>query len=390
MQNLRKSAQLTGIALCVATCLFFFTRNEVPAQQPTASTQTVRAISAPRNPLPPEEASAGVTRFSFIVYGDTRGRKDGLQLQYEHSLVVDSILAMIRRLEKTPSPVRFVLQTGDAVVNGRDPKQWNVSFVDLINRITGEGGVPYFLAAGNHDVTGVPSPDDSLRKVGLKNYLEAVAQLIPPDGAARRLAGYPTYAFGYGNTFVLAFDSNIAGDETQYQWVKAQLEGLDRNRYQNIIVVLHHPEFSSGPHGGPKVEPPTAAVRARYLPLFRQHHVAITFSGHDHLFEHWVERYRDSLGNRHRMDHVVTGGGGAPPYSYTGEPDLREYLKANAGDKVSLEHLVRPGSEPGDNPYHYVLVRVDGTHLGLEVIGVDWGSGFKPYRSRSAELQDEK
>jgi hypothetical protein len=90
------------------------------------------------------------------------------------------------------------------------------------------------------------------------------------------------------------------------------------------------------------------------------------------------------------MDHVVTGGGGAPPYSYTGEPDLREYLKANAGDKVSLEHLVRPGSEPGDNPYHYVLVRVDGTHLGLEVIGVDWGSGFKPYRSRSAELQDEK
>ena len=28
--------------------------------------------------------------------------------------------------------------------------------------------------------------------------------------------GYPTYAFGYGNTFVLAFDSNIAADSVQW------------------------------------------------------------------------------------------------------------------------------------------------------------------------------
>jgi hypothetical protein len=90
------------------------------------------------------------------------------------------------------------------------------------------------------------------------------------------------------------------------------------------------------------------------------------------------------------MDHVVTGGGGAPLYSYTGEPDLREYLRKNAAEKVTLEHLVRPGIEPGDNPYHYVLVRVDGTHLRLEVIGVDWGSGFKPYRSRTADLRDKQ
>jgi hypothetical protein len=376
-------------AVYVIGSLFLFDR-QATAQSSLASAESVRAIKPPRNPLPPEEASAGVTRFSFIVYGDTRGRKDGMQLQYEHSIVVDSILAMIQRLKNTPYPVRFVLQSGDAVVDGSDPKQWNVSFVDLVNRITTEGGVPYFLAPGNHDVTNAPSPDDPNRKEGLKNYLEAVSQLIPPEGAPRRMPGYPTYAFGYGNTFVLAFDSDIASDDKQYEWVKAQLDGLDRNRYQNVIALFHHPEFSSGPHGGPKVEPPTAALRARYLPLFRQHHVTVTFSGHDHLFEHWIERYQDSLGSKYRMDHVVTGGGGAPLYYYAGEPDLRKYLRDNASEKVTLEHLVRPGLKPGDNPHHYVLVRVDGTHLRLEVIAVDLGSGFKPYGSRWVDLEDKE
>jgi hypothetical protein len=96
------------------------------------------------------------------------------------------------------------------------------------------------------------------------------------------------------------------------------------------------------------------------------------------------------LGNKYRMDHVVTGGGGAPLYAYSGEPDLREYVRENAAEKVTLEHLVRPGAHPRDNPHHYVLARVDGTHLRLEVIGVDWGSGFKPYESRWVDLEDKE
>jgi hypothetical protein len=360
------------------------------ATPPSAPTETVRSITPPRHPLPPEEASAGVSRFSFIVYGDTRGRRDGKEIQYEHSLIVDSALGTIRRLEKTPFPVRFVLQTGDAVVNGRDPRQWNASFVELINRLTTEGGAPYFLAPGNHDVTSAAALDAPNRQEGLRNYLAAVSHLIPPDGAARRLAGYPTYAFGYGNTFVIALDSNIATDDEQYEWTRGQLEGLDRRRYRHVFVFFHHPPFSSGPHGGARVEPPTAALRARYLPLFRQHRVRMTFAGHEHLFEHWIERYTDSAGTKHRLDHIVTGGGGAPIYAYQGEPDVREYLRVNGADKITLEHLVRPGPNRGDNPYHYVLAQVDGDRIRLEVIGVDWGSNFQPYRSRGAELWDEE
>jgi len=125
------------------------------------------------------------------------------------------------------------------------------------------------------------------------------------------------------------------------------------------------------------------------MPLFQTHHVRAVFSGHEHLFEHWVEHYTDA-GGAHRMDLIVSGGGGAPIYPYTGEPDLRDYLKANQANKVQLEHLVKPGNQDSPTPYHFVLVRVDGNKLDMQVIAVDWGRGFAPYRSNKFELEDDQ
>jgi hypothetical protein len=345
------------------------------------------AITPPTTPFPTEAQSKGVTRFSFVVYGDTRGQKDGVVLQPDHSLVVESVLGAIKRLRDTPFPVKAILQSGDAVAKGQDPRQWNVSFVPLINRLTTEGDVSYFLAPGNHDVSSSLTPDAPAREVPLRNFLDVVGALIPKDGSPRRLSGYPTYAFGYGNTFVLAIDADIASDEKQLQWVREELEGLDRSRYVNVFVLCHHAPFSSGHHGGPTLEPETVSLRSLYMPLFRTHHVRAVFSGHEHLFEHWVERYTDSSG-AHRMDLIVSGGGGAPIYTYSGEPDLKDYLKANEASHVELEHLVKPSVDPGLNPHHYLIVRVDGEHISLEVVGVDWGRGFAPYRSSKADLAE--
>lgn len=360
----------------------FFTSQTNPAPP-----QIVQPIAPPRNPLPPEQESVSVTKFAFIAYGDTRGRKDGIELQYEHGMVVDGILAAIKRLETTEYPIKFVLQSGDAVVDGRDANQWNISFDGLINRITTEGGVPYFLAAGNHDLTNADDPASPQRLQGLRNYLQALTNLIPPGNSPRRLAEYPTFSFGYGNTFVIGLDSNIADDMPQYEWVKTQLEGLDRKRYVNVVVFFHHPVFSSGPHGGSKTEPQTAVLRARYMPLFRTHHLKVMFVGHDHLFEHWVEHYQDNTG-RHRMDLVTSGGGGAPLYVYSSEPDLTDYLKANETSKVEVEHLAKPGLDPGDNPYHFVIVRVNGDLMDLEVIAVAFDRSWQPYGTNKAQLRD--
>ena len=149
--------------------------------------ERVKAIAPPAAPLPSEEQSHGVTRFSFILYGDTRGRHDGVSLQSEHSLVVDGILAQIKKLQNTDSPVRFVLQTGDAVVHGQEAQQWNVSFVPIINRLTTQGGVPYFLVPGNHDVSSATTADAPQRQAGLRN----TSRRCPGAHPARRLAPAP-------------------------------------------------------------------------------------------------------------------------------------------------------------------------------------------------------
>jgi hypothetical protein len=367
------------LTLILATGLFF-SGARLGGQTP----ETVRAIPAPATALPTEDVSAGVTRFSFLAYGDTRSRHDGIYLQPDHLMVVEGMLNVIQRLKDGPNPVTFVLSSGDGVVDGRQAQQWNISFVDVVARLTKDANVSYFMAAGNHDVTGPNVIDAPNRPQALKNFLDLHAHFIPPEGSARRLSGYPTYAFGYGNTFFLTLDSNLAADDQQFKWVQQQLEGLDRGRYVNVVIFIHHPVFSSGPHGAVLVEAPTAALRARYMPLFNTHHVKAIFSGHEHLFEHWVERYDDESG-RHRMDLIVSGGGGAPPYAYRGEPETRTFNLAN---HAVMEHLVKPGPNPGDNPYQFLVVHVDGDRLSVDVVGVDWGSTFRPYRSNTAQLQD--
>lgn len=361
-----------------------------PAAAP-APWVAVKPIDPPASPLPAENATADVTRFSFFAYGDTRSASpspgDADTVHPEHTRVMDLMLEKVRELKSTPFPVRFVLQSGDAVLRGTNGTMWNVGFTPIIERLTRGANIPYFFSVGNHDVTTAPAGDPG-RALGLHNTLMAMSKLIPPEGSPRRLGGYPTYAFGYGNTFMIALDSNIASDTLQLSWVTDQLERLDRSRYHHVVVFFHHPAFSSGPHSGAsadpvpgtgrkaadRLEPQTAAIRDLYMPLFRKHHVRMVVAGHDHLYDHWVERY-DDQGVTHRLDQIVTGGGGAPIYAYTGEPDLRAYVAANAARNVRVEHMMKPGATPAENPHHFVVIRVDGDKLSLEVIG----TGPTPY-----------
>ena len=354
--------------------------------QTTDARDSVRAIKPPAVAFPTEAATANVKKFSFISYGDTRGRHDGTELQAEHTLVMEAMLAEIRKLATAGDSIRFVLQSGDAVANGSIARQLTVSYVPIVEKLTSVG-VQYFLSVGNHDVGNSVDLADTRRNDGLRNYFAANAKLLPAEGSARRLKGYPTYAFGYGNTFFIAFDSDIPDDQVQFDWVKSQLEGLDRTRYVNIALFYHHPAFSSGPHGGSNLERQAASIRTRWMPLFRAHHVRLLLTGHEHLYEHWVERYVDASGT-HRIDQIVSGGGGAPLYAYSGEPDLRDYITGNAALKVSVEHLARPSVDPGGNPFHIVVVHVDGDRISVDVVGADWGKGFAPYRSSGVTMQD--
>ena len=136
------------------------------AQQPVAQVPPITVVQ-PIDPgsavLPAEDLTVGVTRFSFIAYGDTRGQADGRELQRDHGRIVDAMIEAIRSRASSPFPVRFIVQSGDAVTSGAAAEQWNVSFTPIIERLTREGHVPFFVAVGNHDTTARPL-DDPLRQ----------------------------------------------------------------------------------------------------------------------------------------------------------------------------------------------------------------------------------
>ena len=385
-----------GILLVPLAAVGVYALQAAPApQQPAVPViLPVKAIDPPATPLPDEAASAAVTRFSFIAYGDTRCDctvQRPAEDETPHARVVDAMLAAARARAGKPNAIRFVLQSGDATFRGQSAERWPV-FVAIIEKLTTQANLPYFFSVGNHDVTGMP-PGDPGRAIGLHYTLSAISKLVPPEGSPRRLNGYPTYAFGYGNSFFIAFDSNIASDAAQLAWVTDQLEHLDRARYTNVFAFFHHPLFSSGPHSGiqradpathqrgpDRIEPQTLAMRTLYAPLFRKYHVRMTIAGHDHLFDHWVERYADG-GRRYRRDDVLTGGGGAPIYTYQGEPQLDAYLQGGAAEQVKVEHLAKPGPAIADNPHHFAIVDVEGEKISIEIVAV--GGKLAPYKGRS-------
>jgi 3',5'-cyclic AMP phosphodiesterase CpdA len=390
-------------ALVCASLVVLNGQQSAPAPAPT----TPPSVAAPRSPVAPliefeavkpidppthplsEADSAGVTKFSFLVYGDTRSGAvgDGTVVHPIHSAVMDTMLATIKARQQTDYPVRFVLQTGDAVLRGATGRMWNVSYTPIIERLTRDADIPYFLTTGNHDAAVAP-PGDPVRQLGLHNLLTAMSKLIPAEGSPRRLNGYATFAFGYGNVFILSIDTTIAADPLQLAWVTNVLDHLDRNRFPHVFAFQHYPPYSSGPHGNAGIiEAETLAVRASYMPLFRRHRVELVLAGHEHVLEHWIERYTDN-GRDGRIDTIVTAGGGAPIYTYRGEPDLTAYLTAGAAQNVRVEHLVTPGRTIPENPNHFVVVQVDGDRLSVEAIAVG-NAPFTPYNGGSRfELAD--
>src|SRR5262245_48059663 len=148
---MRRTSAWMGACLVVVPVMTAASQGPITAPAGGARSGVAAALIPPAIPMASEAATAGVTRFSFIVYGDTRGRHDGAEVQAEHELVVESMLNTIRRAASA-DPIRFVLQSGDAVHDGEIAAQYDVSYAPVVNRLMREGGVPLFLAVGNHDV----------------------------------------------------------------------------------------------------------------------------------------------------------------------------------------------------------------------------------------------
>src|SRR5262249_26385595 len=122
--NMRRMRNLVLPVLILGGAIAAAQQPTPPAPAPLQPFMAVRPIAPPGRPLPGEAESAGVTRFSFFAYGDTRSGSDpnvpgdGQIIHPVHNQLVDQMVAKARELASTPFPVRFVVQSGDAVLRG--------------------------------------------------------------------------------------------------------------------------------------------------------------------------------------------------------------------------------------------------------------------------------
>ena len=232
----------------------------------------------------------------IIIYGDSRTNHQ------IHQKIVDEII------KTNPS---IVFHTGDLVEDGLNPAQWttfNEIISDLI-KIT-----QFYPALGNHE-NNSPLYFDNFDLPNNERW----------------------YIVEENNLQFIVLDSNSdcsIGSE-QYLWLEDDLQNINED-IKFVIVIFHHPPFSTGPHTEDE-----KGLKQSIVPLFEKYGVDIVFNGHDHDYER-------SLYNN--IYYIVTGGGGAPLYD---------------------QARTSPYSQLFRKVYHFCKLSVINDQLIIEVYDID-------------------
>ena len=96
------------------------------------------------------------------------------------------MIVKAKALSATPFPVRFIVQSGDAVLRGIDGTMWNVSFSPIIEKLS-KANLPCFCGRESRRNRYAGGRSRRARRE-LHNALAAMSKLMPPEGSPRRLA----------------------------------------------------------------------------------------------------------------------------------------------------------------------------------------------------------
>ncbi len=250
-----------------------------------------------------------VTRFQFVVYGDTRTRHD------VHRSVINGVL-------KYSNP-DFILHTGDLVENGADSSLWPI-FFDAERELLRKAA--FYPALGNHE----------RHALNYSDFMEVK----------------PYYSFNWGNTHCIVLDTDVGTvpgtkadqeafwrDETK--WLENDLEQAKNDQFR--FVFGHHP-------------PMTAVTRRQgdnphmtaLQPMFEKYKVSAAFFGHDHNYQHYL---------KNGVHYFVSGGGGAPLYDVDTPPagitikvaSTENFVIVNVDGKVAHVSALKPNGEKLDS-----------------------------------------
>jgi len=207
----------------------------------------------------------GDRHFRFFAYGDDRSDSAS------HASVVN------RMLQQSPMP-ELALNVGDLTYDGSTPvftTFFNVS-KGLISRM------PLYPALGNHDVSNTA------------NWFKYFA--LPNNER--------WYAVHFGNSAFICLDvySTYTPGSTEYNWFLSELQADSANpAVKHIFVFYHEPPYTTNTGHTSNL-----TIQQYLCPLFVRFHVAMTFMGHNHCYEHALVS---------GVHYFLTGGGGAPLYT---------------------------------------------------------------------------
>jgi hypothetical protein len=256
------------------------------------------------------------TSLHFVVYGDTRTDFT------THGQVVDAIAKLNPQL---------VLHSGDL---------WDGYTTDMFRSILTKnanigallnGGL-FVAARGNH---------------------ETVAQYNGFTPSLSRGKTGEQFSYSYGNSFFVILGMDPSGAAT---FLDGELKKPEATAARWRFVQSHYPVYSGGTtHGAsgiPSIEK-----------LCDQYHVAVYWSGHDHIYERshqvfggQVVDMGDALTASKGTVYVVSGGGGAPLYGVA---------------KIATTHIQQ-------STYNYVDVLADPSKLTIKAYKLD-GSQLDAY-----------
>jgi len=215
---------------------------------------------------------SGTNLANLIVYGDSRTNTGA------HDQVADGIISTYLADSTFQSAV---VSVGDLTYNGDLETYWDVElFATGFPHIqTMLATMPFQSAMGNHEGAGV-----------------LFTKYLPYPFVAGRY-----WSFDYGPAHFVIVDqyTSYAPGSAQLAWIE---DDLDTTTRPWKFIVLHDPGWSAGGH------PNNTSVQSYIQPLCEKYGVRVLFAGHNHYYARAVVN---------GVQHVTTGGGGAPLYTPT-------------------------------------------------------------------------
>ncbi|XP_012569577.1 probable purple acid phosphatase 20 isoform X1 [Cicer arietinum] len=211
------------------------------------------------------------------------------------------------------------------------------SFGRLVEPLASER--PWMVTTGNHDVEKIPI----IHRTPFTAYNARWKMPFQESGSDSNLY----YSFDVSGVHVIMLGSytDFDSDSAQYQWLKGDLENINRGKTPWVFVLVHAPWYNSNEaHQG---ERESVGMKASMEDLLYQARVDVIFAGHVHAYERFKRVYNDESDDCAPI-YINIGDGGnreglAKKYQDP-QPDISMFREASFGhgtiDVVNASHAL--------------------------------------------------